>query len=142
MTKSHVTMEQRRCRICGKDFDTGSILLHKQLRPVFEHTTVTGMGICPEDDKMIQDGYLALIEIDPEKSHAQHNKPVQEQNAYRTGGMAWLARSALRGLLGAHPYDDLGNPLPFVFVEKGVLDKLREMVPTKETSENDPHPSV
>lgn len=138
MTKSHVSLEQHRCRICGKDFDTGAILLDRRLKASMEMVTMTGAGICPEDQSMIDSGYIALVEIDPVKSHADPGKPVKEGNAYRTGRLAWMALHAVKPVLGIYPYDDTGTPLPFVFVEDGVVEKLQEMIPTKEVSENDP----
>lgn len=135
--KSHVSMEQNRCRICGKDFDTGAILLDKRLKASMDTHTLTGMGVCPEDQRMLDDGYLALIEIDPVKSRAAPGKPMSQETAYRTGRMAWLAATAVKSIFGVSPYSDTGAPLPFLFVEEGVLEKLQGMLPTREVP-NDP----
>jgi hypothetical protein len=61
MDKSHVSMEQHRCIVCGKDFDTGNILLDKRLLNTLERHTVTAMGVCPEHQQYITDGYVILI---------------------------------------------------------------------------------
>ena len=46
-TKSHVGMEQNVCPVCGKAFDTGTILLDRRLRNSLERKTVTGWSLCP-----------------------------------------------------------------------------------------------
>lgn len=66
--KSHVSMEQRVCLICGSAFDTGAILLDKRLRQSMAHHTVTGWGLCPEHERLFKDGYIALVECDPQRS--------------------------------------------------------------------------
>lgn len=64
MDKSHVSMEQRQCIVCGCIYDTGAILLDKRLRKSMERHTVTGTGMCPEHQKLKDQGYVALIEAD------------------------------------------------------------------------------
>ena len=83
MSKSYVTLEQKRCLICDKAFDTGSLLLDKRLQERFEMHTVTGLGICPTCDKV---GYIALIECEPEKS--------TEGSIWRTGGIVHVKKEA------------------------------------------------
>jgi hypothetical protein len=43
--QSHVSLEQHVCLVCGKAFDTGTILLDKRLRASMEHHTKTGAAI-------------------------------------------------------------------------------------------------
>ncbi len=50
--KSHVSLEQHVCLVCGKAFDTGAVLLDKRLRASMEHHTKTGWGLCPEHQKL------------------------------------------------------------------------------------------
>lgn len=40
--KSHVSLEQHVCLVCGTAFDTGAILLDKRLRASMERHTATG----------------------------------------------------------------------------------------------------
>ena len=68
MNKSYVTMEQHICIICGKEFDTGALLLDKRLRKQFDQHTTTGIGMCPEHKKLHEEGYIALVGIDVSKS--------------------------------------------------------------------------
>lgn len=62
--KSHVSMAQRQCVVCGCLFDTGEILLHKRLAQVLDDHTVVGPGVCPEHQAKIDEGYILCIEAD------------------------------------------------------------------------------
>ncbi|MDH1505978.1 ATPase [Aeromonas caviae] len=87
--KSHVSLEQHVCLVCGKAFDTGTILLDKRLRASMEHHTKTGWGLCPEHQKLADDGFVALVECDPQRSGSPGGRLKPEQ-AYRTGRLAHL----------------------------------------------------
>lgn len=83
--KSYVTMEQHICEVCGNPYDTGALLLDKSLRQRFDRYTVTAWGgMCPEHQKLKDDGFIALIEVDESKSRV-HGDTVKQQNACRTG---------------------------------------------------------
>ena len=85
MTKSHATLEQRQCAVCGEVYDTGAVLLDTKLRPKFTHHTLTGTGFCPEHQALKDSGYIAVIESDK-----QHN---------RTGRVAHLRASVWSNIL-------------------------------------------
>ena len=84
MEKSYVSLEAKVCPVCGKQFETDSILLDRRVQPVFERETVTGWGLCPEHAKQQEDGYTFLVEIDPDKS-STNNGTIKPEDAYRTG---------------------------------------------------------
>ena len=65
MSKSYVTMEQRLCSCCGKEYETNSILLDTKMRERFDMLTTTGYGQC---NKCKKEGYVTMVECDPEKS--------------------------------------------------------------------------
>jgi len=122
MEKSYVSMEQNLCIVCGKTFDTGSILLDKRLRNSMERHTVTAMGMCPECEKLKADGFVALVECDPAKSKPSHDGTVKPHEAYRTGRIAHLKVEAFKRVFNV--------PVPpkgVCFVEPGVVEKLQEM---------------
>ena len=64
--KSHVSLEQHVCLVCGTRFDTGAILLDRRLRASMERHTATGWGLCPEHQKLSDEGFVALVECDPQ----------------------------------------------------------------------------
>ena len=47
MDKSHVSMERRVCRVCGREYDTGAILLDRRLKKSMDRHTLTGGGFMP-----------------------------------------------------------------------------------------------
>lgn len=48
MEKSFVTLEQHICPVCGKTFDTGSLLMDTRVRGVFDKYTVTEFELCKD----------------------------------------------------------------------------------------------
>ena len=121
--KSHVSLEQHVCLVCGARFDTGAILLDKRLRASMEHHTATGWGLCPEHQKLADDGFVALVECDPQRSGSAGARMKPEQ-AYRTGRLAHLKRHVFAKVFDV-PID--ANQ-PCVFVEPGVIEQLEAMV--------------
>jgi len=123
--KSHVSLERHVCLVCGTAFDTGNILLDKRLRASLERHTSTGWGLCDEHRRLFDEGFVALVECDPERSGkptgADHLKP---EAAYRTGRLAHLKREAFAGVFNV----PLAADQPCVFVEPGVIERLQAMV--------------
>lgn len=109
MSKSHVSMEQHQCPVCGETHNTGTILLHKKLKATLEQYTVTGQSFCPEHQKLKDEGYIALIEID---------------NKTRTGSLAHVRATAWSNI-----FDQPVPPQGIAFVEIGVLAMLQAKVP-------------
>lgn len=139
--KSYVSLEQHVCEVCGITFDTGSILLDKHIRNTMEHKTVTGYGLCPEHQKLFDDGFVALVECDPKRSGMDRG-PAQEgaaigtlkrEKAWRTGRVAHLRRTVFRDLFGP-----IKDELTMVFVDESVIDRLQSMAQKDEpgSSEN------
>ncbi|MGV8399256.1 ATPase [Pseudomonas aeruginosa] len=123
--KSHVSMEQHACLVCGVPFDTGCILLDKRLRASMGHHTVTGWGLCPEHQEMFDRGFIALVECDPKRSGAgSASARMKPEQAYRTGQLAHLKREVFARIFDVPVAPDL----PCVFVEPGVLERLQAMV--------------
>lgn len=108
--KSHVSMEQHQCLVCGKNYDTGAVLLDKRLRPSLEQYTVTGNGLCPEHKKLFDDGYVALVEVSADRKH-------------RTGNLAHVSRRVWNDVFDTS-FDERA---PMAYVEVGVIEKLAAM---------------
>jgi hypothetical protein len=120
--KSHVSLEQKVCVVCGITYDTGSILLDKRLRQSLDRHTCTGTGLCPEHQRLYDEGFVALIECDPEKSgNPAVGTLLKPAQAYRTGRVAYLRRETLDRVFNI----PIQAELPYVFVEPGVIDKLQ-----------------
>jgi hypothetical protein len=121
--KSFVTLEQHQCAVCGVAFDTGAILLDKRLNDRFEHKTLTGVSLCPEHKKRYDEGYVALIEVDPEQSVADGSKMTPE-NAHRTGTIAHVKRDVYAKAFNIPVPDG-----PMAFCEPEVIKYLESLMP-------------
>lgn len=126
--KSYVTLEQHRCEVCGVDYDTGSLLLDKRLEKRFDMRTTTDMGLCPDDQKKADEGYIALVEIVESKSTMQEGgRSARAGSVYRTGALAHVRASAWPVVFDMElPRDKTGKPLVMVFVQEGVIKILQE----------------
>ena len=123
MEKSYVTLEQHACPVCLKTFDTGNLLLDDKLRVVFKKYTVTGYGLCEEHKKVVEDGYVILVEV--------RERPQKGQDPYRTGNTAYLKRHVVKDIFPDMDVQDVA------FVEIGVLDKLREMLVVQDDKDDE-----
>jgi len=123
--KSYVSLEQHVCLVCGVAFDTGSLLLDRRLRARLEHRTVTGWGLCAEHRKLFDDGYVALVECDLQRSGLPTGGDrLKPEQAYRTGRIAHLRREAFARLFNV----PVEARQACVFVESGVIERLQSMV--------------
>lgn len=121
--KSHVSLEQHVCLVCGTAFDTGAILLDKRLRASMGRHTATGWGLCPEHQKLSDDGSVALVECDPQRSGSQAGGRMKPEQAYRTGRLAHLRRTVFAQVFNVPIADEQAC----VFVEPGVIEQLQSM---------------
>jgi len=122
--KSHVSLEQRVCLVCSVRFDTGSILLDKRLRPSLQHYTTTGWGLCAVHQKLSDDGFVALVECDPQRSGSPAGSGnIQPEQAHRTGRLAHLKRDVFARVFNVA----IAAAQPCVFVEPGVIEQLQAM---------------
>ena len=123
--KSHVSLEHHVCLVCGTSFDTGSLLLDRRLRASMDRHTTTGWGLCAEHQRMHSDGFVALVECDPQRSGARSSDGLLKPGrAYRTGRLAHLRREVF-----ARVFDvSIDTDQPLVFIEPGVIERLQSMV--------------
>ena len=118
--KSHVSIERKKCPICGLEFETNSILLDNRVRPIFNRYTTTGWGLCPEHKRLYEEGYVALVGCDEAKSRRNTNGSVKMEDAYRTGRIMHIRREVARKVFNVPFPDDL----PMMFCDDAVIDKF------------------
>jgi len=122
--KSYVSMEQGACIVCGHLYDTGTILFDRRLRASMERHTVTCWGLCPEHRRLHEQGYVALVECDPERSgNPDEGDVVQPENVYRTGPVVHLKREMFSAMFN-RPVE-LNQPC--MYVAPGVVQKLQQI---------------
>jgi len=123
--KSHVSMEQHVCLVCGVSFQTGNLLFDRRLRASMERHTLTGWGLCVEHRRMFDAGLVALVECDPQRSGAASaQRNLRPEQAYRTGQIVHLKREVFDRLFDVR----LAADKPCVFVEPGLIEQLQAMV--------------
>ena len=106
--KSHVSMEQHQCFICGTIYDTGDILLDKRLKKSLERYTVTGTGLCPEHQQLADSGYIALL-------------VVEGDNQIRTGELVHLKREVAEQMFNQ------SMPSKIAYIDREVFDHLQQL---------------
>jgi hypothetical protein len=127
MDKSYVTIEKKLCPVCGTEHESGSLLLDKRVRPKFDMYTTTGYDLCKECKKKYDEGYLAMVVCDTEKSQPVNGK-LKMENAYKTGQVVHMKRDAVERMFPGIPVE-----LPLIFIDeelgiklKGFADALKE----------------
>lgn len=82
--KSHVGMGHDLCPVCLKSTNE-TVLLDKRMRPTLDRYNFTGWSMCSEHQKMLDDGYVAIVETS--------NPNPTLSNAVRTGQIAHIRKS-------------------------------------------------
>lgn len=121
--KSHVSIAQGICPICGTTHDTGEILLDKHLRDSMEMHTITGWHICPECKSKTDQGYIRLVEIDPAKSTVRPNGNIDPEGAFRTGLIMDVRKEVFQKIFNVPATQS------FVFIDPEVTSALMKMMP-------------
>lgn len=122
MEKSFVTLEQNVCPICTKVFETGNLLMDTRIRngklmEAFDKCTITGYAICEECQKMVDEGRVALVEIN-EPSDPNN---LTLDNVDRTGKIGWMKRDIVQQLIPEFPEDKF-----MCYVENGFFKEMEE----------------
>jgi hypothetical protein len=120
--KSHVSLELRVCMVCGCEYETGTLLIDQRLRETLDPLTTTGWGLCPGHQRLHDDGFILLIECNPERSaEPSSDGTLKFDDAYRTGRVARLTREAFCRIFDVPVSEDV----PCVFVTPEVIEKLQ-----------------
>lgn len=116
--KSHVSLCNKICLVCGKEFSDG-ILLHKQLRKTLEPTTFGGYGFCAEHQAEIDQGNVFLIEVSNPSTGAEKMSLMAAQ---RTGRVLTVAKEVLKHILKQGFITD--DSPPFMLAEASLINEL------------------
>jgi hypothetical protein len=75
--------------------------MDKRMKKTFDMKTVVGYGFSPAVQEKIDNGYIALVEIDDEKSNYSSAKnTLKIEEAYGTGRIAYLKENVAKDMLG------------------------------------------
>jgi hypothetical protein len=105
-------------------FATGSLLLDRRLRASLSPVTLTGWSLCEEHRRLHDEGYVALVEIDPVRSAvSEKDDTVAPSRAWRTGLVAHLRREVFAQVFSPA----LAGSQACVFVEPGVIGRMETL---------------
>lgn len=117
--KSYVGLESKVCQICGFKHKVG-LLFDRRLEKSLEMDNLTGYEACSECKKMIDDGYIAFVACDIEKSKPKGDH-MKMEDAHRTGDIAWVHKSACDELFNVTLTETM------VFTEPDVIEFLKKI---------------
>ena len=121
-TKSHISLEQKVCPVCGITHSHNcAVLLDKRLRNSMERHTVTGYGLCEEHDRLNQEGYIMLVAA----KNPADKATMQVGEARSTGEVAAIKREVFIQLFNVPAAQ---AQLPMVYVEPEVIEHLRQLM--------------
>ena len=130
MSKSWTTLEQKFCPITGTIWDTGDLIIDQKMREKFEMHTITGVEICPDAQKMIDDGYFAFVAVDLDKSDKLPSGNIDPKGAYFLGRTAWVRKHVAEKL--APRIAEGENPSPFCYTEDASITLIESLQPKEE----------
>lgn len=116
MNDDFVGMGHETCPICGVRH-TETVLIHRQFGKV-PKDSCTGLSLCPEHAAMTGE-FLALVEAEA----PTYGTTLRPETAKRTGNIAHIKWDAADAIFNV-PID---RKHVFVYVEPGVIDKLKSM---------------
>lgn len=114
--KSHVGMGFSVCPICYEKHDE-VVILDTRLHNSLKRDNFMGFSLCPTHKGMKKE-FVGLVEV---KNGSQNLTP---KDAQPTGQVAMVKRTAAANIFNVTIPDDC----PMVYVEIGVIDKLKQMV--------------
>lgn len=122
--KSYVSLETAVCPVCGKEHETGSILMDRRLRDSMDRTTCTGYELCDEHKKLWDDGFVALVGVDEFKSHFDSDGNLQMANAHRSGDLLHINERGWSVIFTVK-----FPKVPFVFIGQEVIELIKHRLP-------------
>lgn len=112
-----------RCYVCLEEYMDGGVIRSPNLERDLPAYQFTGGGMCPEHAKMHNAGFIALVEIDMDKSRIPPSGEVaNEEGIYRTGKMVHMDRGIAAKVLSKGDPASFGKYL--LYVRIGMIDAL------------------
>ena len=120
--KSYVSLSASTCPVCGQQFENGELIIDRRLKDSLDRVTVVDMRLCPKHQRLADEGYIALIAIDPGKSTFLENGNLKPQGAWRTGDIIHVRRSVAEKMFTV-PVPEV----PFMYCEQELIEILKKM---------------
>jgi hypothetical protein len=114
--KSHVGMGYSLCPICYEKHDEVVLLQQQPVAPPrLEHDNFMGFDLCPKHKEQTHE-FMGLVEVE-----GTPNGNLKPEDVKPTGNYAMLKRAVVDRVFNVK----IAPTIPFVYVEVGVLDKLK-----------------
>ena len=111
-----VAIEQAICPVCGnKHSHNMGILINKQLKPIKEEHTISGYSLCETHQKLFDNGFIALIEVNNTLSEENSESRLLMENADRTGNYVHMQKEVFDNVFNTRV--DIGQELLFIDTE-------------------------
>ena len=117
--KSHVGLEAKLCKVCGRQYETGALLLDRYLRKSLNHMNLTGVGgFCTRCQKLRDDGYIAIVSV----NNGPEGDVLKQEDADRTGDVAHIRAEAWDKI-----FDKPAPPEGVAFCDQDVIKMLQSI---------------
>ena len=119
-SEEFVKLEKHICIVCGCEYNTGGLLMHKNMKSISDDQAITGWGMCEEHTELRDKGFVAMVGVsNPEEVTPERLKP---ENANRTGEIAHIRMSAFKNLFNAEVPEKM-----FCFCSEQIFQALKEL---------------
>lgn len=118
MEKSHVSMENKICQVCGvKNNHNCGILLDKRLQQSLERETVTGWGLCEEHDNVVKDGFVIMVVAKNDDTNKEGYMKIED--AERTGEVLYVRKEVCQEMFNIEVKD-------LMFIDEETYEMLKK----------------
>lgn len=128
MKNDFIKMESKMCPVCGviHEFNTGILIdkRMKDIKPNMGNKVVTDYGLCEEHQKLFDDNYIALIEIDNTHDDPDTNT-LKFKEANRTGNIAFLKRDHVKDMFTSGV--NIPEEQELVFIDTKAFTLIKKM---------------
>ncbi len=108
--------------MCGTKHESNEILIHKKLKDIPEDKRITGYELCPEHQKLHEDGYIALVVAKRYSTDGRTRMKLGEGD--RTGEIVHMKRAVFSKLFDV---DEEVASLEMIYIDEEVLGKIKAM---------------
>jgi hypothetical protein len=125
MDKLHTSMENVICQVCGKPhiFNCG-VVLDKRAKGYMGNDIPTKYELCENCSKLFEKGYIALVEIDKDKSIGTFTESACKiGDAYRTSRVIHVKRETYNKIMRNH----INPKYSLVFIDIELYNHISEI---------------
>ena len=116
MSNDFVAMERAVCPVCGVIHEDGGVLLDKRLKTIEDKDTITHLTLCPEHQKLYDDGYIAMLVVSNEETEGTK---LSVHNAKPTGTLIHIKKHI------AEEFFDIKISVPMIYISRELENTFR-----------------